>query len=790
MADIAPTPPVYPTIELEKPEPPPKAEDETAASRTARILARARKQFRNGLQASEFFHRWSKIDQEFAMGTWGDQSYQWPDEIWQKRTAFRRPCLTINRTRGFIRMVSNTARGANLRIKVTAVDDRSDPKIAEILQSEIRNIERNSFSEYVYGTASDKQAEQGLSFFRLVTEWADDTSFRQRIRMKAVRDPRRVIFDPAGVEEPDFSACEYVFYIVDVEKDAYSEITGKPAPDPSTVDFSTDTGHIADWFPNGKIRLAHYYSIEREEYVLLELGDGRVVKEQEFTALVEAQYLKMALGTPITPPDLTMDPSEEGVAEAVRMWRKNPELVKRERTVRKKQWMHRVITPTEILEENPWPGTSHPLIPVIGEMVENPDTGELDFRGVTRDAQDAAKFYNVGVSGIAEDMGLGHKSPVVGYKGQFGAPDSAQRRAWEHANQEPIAFLEVDPMPMDDGKYAPLPIQNSYSPPMEASVLAVQQGDRDLKATAGYHDASLGERGPQESRAAIIARQRQDEHANSHYLFNLRLSLACAGKQLIELIRRVHDAPQVIRVMGDGERTWKALVYSGATKDPRREEFLERDPQTGQPIPFQLPKGVEGLFDISVGEFDVEVSAGPDPGSRREESVGQIVKVMGVVAPPQAAAMAPHLIRKIDVPDADVIADAAMRALPPQLQDQDEGEDGQTIPPQVKAEMAAMKGRLDAAMQALQEKDEVIKTKRLDHEARAQSDRLKAWLELVKLYVQEENADRRLLLERQLDVAGRFLDMNMARLETMQAQPPQAEPPPAPQLPPVDGDMS
>lgn len=783
-ADIAPTPPVHPTIELEKPEPPPKTADDTDASRTARILARARTQFRNGLQAAEFFHRWSKIDQEFAMGTWGKQSYQWPEEIWQKRTNHHRPCLTINRTRGFIRMVSNTARGANLRIKVTAVDDAGDPKIAEILQSEIRNIERNSFAEHIYATASDKQAEQGLSFFRLVTEWADDTSFRQRIRMKAVRDQRRVVFDPNGVEEPDFSSCEYVFYLTDVEPDVYEAITGKPAPDPSTTDFSTDTGAIADWFPNGKIRLANYYNVEREEYILIEMGDGRAVKEAEFTALMEQVYLDQARM------DLTMDVSPAAIAEAVTLWRKNPELVKRERTVRKKQWMHRIITPTEILEETPWPGTSHALIPVIGEMVENPDTGEMDFRGVTRDAQDAAKFYNVGVSGIAEDMGLGHKSPVVGYKGQFGAEGSAQRRAWEHANQEPVAFLEVDPMPMDDGKYAPLPIRNSYSPPMEASVMAVRQGDQDLKSTAGYHDASMGERGPQESRAAIIARQRQDEHANSHYLFNLRLSLACAGKQLIELIRRVHDAPQVLRVMGDGDRTWKALVYSGADKDPRREEFIERDPQTGQEKPFELPKGVEGLFDISVGEFDVEVSAGPDPGSRRQESVGQMVEVMKVVAPPQAAAMAPHLIRKIDVPDSDIIADAAMRALPPQLQDQDQGEDGQKIPPQVKAEMAAMKGRLDAAMQALHEKDEVIKTKRLDHEARAQSDRLKAWLELVKLYVQEQNADRRLMLERQLDVAGRFLDLNVERITTMQQQPPRAEPPPEVPLPPVEGGVS
>ena len=45
------------------------------------------------------------------------------------------------------------------------------------------------------------------------------------------------------------------------------------------------------------------------------------------------------------------------------------------------------------------------------------------------------------------------------------------------------------------------------------------------------------------------------------------------------------------------------------------------------------------------------------------------------------------------------------------------------------------------------------------------------WLELTKLAVAEENADRRLMLTKQLEVAGKFLDMNLDQLTAAQQEP-------------------
>lgn len=781
MADIEPSPRVFPDIAIESLQPPPSTEEQAEKDRTERILALARKRMRTGESALSFFREWAKRDTQFAIGTWGTLSYQWPDTIQRDRLSDQRPCLTINRMRGFIRQAANRARQANLRIKVSPVDDTGDPRVAEVLQGIIRNIERTSFADRAYATAADKQAETGLSFFRLTTEWADDTSFRQRIKIKRVKNPLRVIFDPAGTEEADFSACEYVFYVTDVDAEVYEAITGKPAPQVSGMAWAADTAVAADWFPSGKnIRIAKYYSVEREEYTLLELASGEAVKEEHFTQMVRDEFARAKSIDPL------VDDSDTTVKAFAADWRKNKDVVRRERKVRKRFWVDRVITPDEILEENIWPASSHPLIPVVGEELENPETGELDWRGVVRDAADAAKAYNVEVTGLVEDIGLGHKSPVVGYKGQFGKEGSAQRKAWEFANKKPVAFLEVDPLPQDDGKFAPLPVRNSYSPDIGATVMGIRQSDEDLKSTAGYHDASLGERGPQESRVAIEARQRQDEHQNSHYLDNLRFAIAVAGKQLIELIRVVYDEPTVVRITGDGDRTRKVLVFAGKDKDPRREEFLEKDPRTGQVIPFKPPKGVaeDEIYDLSVGEFDVEVSAGQDPGSRRRDATNQLVDVMKVVPPAMAAVTAPMLVKTMDFPGSQETAERMEQALPPELQKHDD-ENGPKIPPQVQAQMADMQRKGQELVERVRELEETVRTKKLELMARHMSDRLKAWLELTKLAVTEENADRRLMLNKQLEVAGRFLDMDMKQLSMAAQQPAEAPTPPDGPMPPV-----
>ena len=146
-----------------------------------------------------------------------------------------------------------------------------------------------------------------------------------------------------------------------------------------------------------------------------------------------------------------------------------------------------------IHQETVWPTQWQPFIPWVHE--ETDYMGECDMRGTVRDAKDAQRVYNVNVSSLSEAVNDAPKNRVVGYKGQFGKPDSLTRRGWEETPNKRFAFLEVEPITID-GKPAPFPQAFNVEPAIMGLAHAISQADNDLKATGRFHDASLAQSSP------------------------------------------------------------------------------------------------------------------------------------------------------------------------------------------------------------------------------------------------------------------------------------------------------
>jgi hypothetical protein len=185
-------------------------------------------------------------------------------------------------------------------------------------------------------------------------------------------------------------------------------------------------------------------------------------------------------------------------------------------------------------------------------------------------------------SGRPRHQGAGRRLPRPVRRGR-----RPQRTAWEEANRKPQGV----PRSRADGHRRQAGADSAAGQLRAADrrvIEAIHQADEDYKTTAGFHDASLAERGPQESGKAILARQRQDELGSSHYLDNLRFALCAIGRQLMKLIPRRCDVPTVIRITGQRRPRAKVMVFSGAENDPRNEKFLQT--HTG-PAPLTLPNG-------------------------------------------------------------------------------------------------------------------------------------------------------------------------------------------------------
>ena len=112
----------------------------------------------------------------------------WPTNVRRQREADYRPCLTVNKIPAFVHTITGDIRLARPSIKVVGVDSRSDADTAQVLAGLIRYIENRSDAQHAYGQAADSQVVAGIGHWRVLTEYADDSTFNQEIRISTVDD--------------------------------------------------------------------------------------------------------------------------------------------------------------------------------------------------------------------------------------------------------------------------------------------------------------------------------------------------------------------------------------------------------------------------------------------------------------------------------------------------------------------------------------------------------------------------------------------------------------------------
>lgn len=657
-------------------------------------------------------------------------SDQWPDHIRSQREEDNRPCLTINRLPQFIRQVTNNQRSSRPAVAVNPTGDDGDPEIAEVFQGIVRHIENHSDADVAYSTAGEHQVTMGRGYVRVITDYIDDdpTRLDQEVKVERVQNPFSVYMDPSS-QKPDGSDARYGFIVEDLPKEEYR--ARFPRSQMAALSEFTSAGDQAqEWMPEGSIRIAEYFYVEeeREQMALVETVEG-----------IRLRVPRSAL------------PTDEEELEALTI------VAEREVVHRTVKWA--LINAVEILEGNDekndgaiWPGKYIPIVPVLGDEINV--NGTKDYRGIVRDAQDPQRMYNYWVSAETEMIALAPRAPFVGAEGQF----EGHETKWKTANVRNYPYLEYKPTSLS-GQLAPPPQRQSWEPPIQAMTLAIRQSDNDLKSTGGFNDASLGIRGAQESGRAIQTRQQQDEMANSHYLDNLGRAIRQVGRILVDLIPKIYDTSRVLRILGEDEQQRTVMVFAGEANQPQ------------QP---QLPPGVEGIYDLGVGRYDVTVSVGPSFQTRRQAGLDAMVQF--VQAYPDAFPMIGDLLAdNMDFPGAKQLAARLKKMLPEQLQDQ---MDPSQIPPEVQQHLQQLEAQLQQVMQAYEQAQEAIKTDRVKEgakvkvkemelaaDAASQERDKQTRIQLEQIRQQGENARALARIEQQR--ASEVLTSEIGRLEKM-----------------------
>jgi hypothetical protein len=441
------------------------------------------------------------IDLQFLAGD------QWPEQVRIERERDKRPMLTINRLPQFVRQVTNDVRQADVAIKTSPVDGDSDPELSRVYNGILRQIQYQSSASHVYATAAEHQVACGIGWFRIVTEYTDDTTFDQEIRLRSIPNPLSVYCDPAAIEI-DRSDAQWMIITNEIPRKSFTE----QYPDASVQEVPTPSDHTSSlhWFAEDTVRVAEYWCKKPTQKTIVQTPDGQTIDITD----IPAQMRQM----------MGVDQMKQRVVNThkVEMY---------------------LVSGAEVLAgPYQWPSKYIPIVPVVGAEIP---LEKMRYRfGMVRFARDPQQLYNYYRTASAESIALAPKAPFLVTSDMIG-PFKSQ---WDTANLKNRPYLLYQPDPQAPG------LMPRREHPPETPVALMQEAERaddDMKSTTGIHDASLGAKGNETSGRAILARQHEGDVSNYHYSDNLERALHYGGRVLIDLIPKIYDSERIIRIMGD-----------------------------------------------------------------------------------------------------------------------------------------------------------------------------------------------------------------------------------------------
>lgn len=539
---------------------------------------------------------------------------QWDERVKQARTMDGRPCLTINKLPVSLHQVTNSQRQNVPSIKVHPVSEGADQKVAEVVQGGIRHIEYKSKADVCYDTAVNSAAAVGRGYFRLVTQYTSPSSFDQEIAFKRIRNIFTVYMDPSIVEV-DGSDQQWCILSAKMPRSEFKLMH----PDADVCDWSVVRGmgdRANDWITKDELRVAEYYRIYYENATAVLLSNG------------ESGWKDKLLELP------------EGVT-----------IVKERKSQRKTvQWFK--LSPVQVLERADIPCQWIPVFPVLGDEIDM--DGKVYQSGLIRNAKDPARMYNFWVTSATEEIGLRSKAPYIGAEGQF----EGHEAKWNVANSRNFPYLEYKLKTLG-GQLAPPPQRQPPADVPAGYLTMASHASDDLKATTGIFDASLGARSNETSGKAINARDRQGETANFHYTDNLNTTLRHAGRCIVDMWSKVYDGTRTLQIMGEDGKVSSVDINKPEVKQQPQEDGTVQAVETV-------------MNDMSIGDYAVTISVGPSYDTLRQEAVEGMLQT-AQNWPKLMEIAGDKVVRSMDWPMADQIADRIEKTIDPALR---KGEDG------------------------------------------------------------------------------------------------------------------
>jgi hypothetical protein len=439
-------------------------------------------------------------------------------------------------------------------------------------------------------------------------------------------------------QEPDGSDLRWAMIIEEVDKKTFE----KQYPDEVEGWQLIATGQLNDgWVGKETVLVAEYFEIKETPAILVQTTDGRSLYKDEL---------------------------KEGDS-----------IINSRKTTRKSViWAK--VGGNSLLEQTELPIKYIPIIPCIGN--EYYVDGKKKLYGLTRHGRSPQQLYNYAISSEAELLALSPLAPfmadvesIMGYENLYAV-----------ANKKPVSVLPYNSISSTTGQPLPRPERQQLVSQPTGWIAAKQAAVGDIQASLGIYEASQGNNPNDQSGKAIQSLQRQASQGTFHYSSNLARSVAQCGRILVDWIPKVYDTPQIMRILGDDDSIDHVQI------DPNQPQSkTEATNEQGE---------IKAIYNLSVGRYDVACDVGPSYATKRQESAESMIELVRSY-PALMQTVGDLLIKNLDWPGADKISERLKKMLPPQLQEQPEGQDPQMQ--QAQQQMEQMSKQMEEMGQHIQE---------------------------------------------------------------------------------------
>jgi hypothetical protein len=616
-----------------------------------------------------YWHDNKNTYNDFTQFVFGNQ---WLDEEARVFETYKKIPLTFNKLAPMANHLLGEQR-QNTPTLQCEPDESVPEQTAEVRTALVKDITLNSDTNVVFQTAFQSAITGGYGAFTVDTEYENDYSFNQVIRIKKESIPTRCYWDVSAMS-PCKTDGSHAGFRTRMSRDKFKSIYGKKIEQdipPSNIEEGTVFND------DESVTIVTHFKRKYHQENIYKMSNGRVLDSEEFKNLERIM---------VGDDEMLLD-GEQLVT------------IEEKRPAPRYKVKKYMMAGDYVLEEGDFPSEQLPVIFVDQNSFYNKQGSQVT-RPFFKDTKDAQRYINYLGTQSAYLVKIGRYDQFLIAAGNARSNDTAQ--IWRDPSNIQ-GGLKFDEVPSEF-------IPQQLKPP-ELSVSLTQQyerAERDLQSCTGMYNTMMGEQGNETSKLAIDARTKRGNY-NTHLPFDsLNRAIAVCGQIVNEMIPKVYDTERTLMLN---------MKEKGMT-----------------PVEVNKPMdeyGGQMQNDMTKGRYTIRLQPGPSWEGQKQEALNSMQLIL------QANPQLFNLIADLYVENLPLMNNLELRnrlktIVPPEIIEA--GKTGEPIPPKPQApdpmiqikmqELQLKQQQLQMEQQRLQmdahEKDQDIQMRWQELEAKKQ----------------------------------------------------------------------